>query len=291
MTGFEQTYSAFGRLLEQELARRMAALDPESSVAKAMAYSLLGGGKRVRGVLTLACCEAVGGTAEAALPAAAAVEMLHCYSLIHDDLPCMDDDDMRRGKPACHVAFGEAVALLAGDALLTEAFLCLADISPAEAARSCVEALSAAAGPRGMVLGQELDLSYARESEQNLRRINSLKTGRLLEACALMGAACGGAGEDMAEALREYASCIGLAFQIKDDILDMTSQSALLGKPVNSDAHNGKATFASIFGLESAMQRAKELTADAESAVRTALPGDRAEFLSDLAWWLYNRDR
>ena len=254
-------------------------------VGEALRYSLLGGGKRVRASLCLAVCEMLSGSCEAALPAAAAVEMLHCYSLIHDDLPCMDDDDYRRGRLSCHKQFDECTALLAGDSLLTKAFELLGAIEvPATAAR-CVLLLSRAAGGKGMIYGQELDIAGA-ASAQDVRaaldQINGLKTGCLIEAAVLMGAACAGCADDEAlAALSVYARNIGLVFQIVDDVLDETATLEQLGKLTGSDKNNDKVTYASLLGVSAAMQAAEELT---EQACNVLLPfGDRAAFLTQFA--------
>ena len=254
-------------------------------VGEALRYSLLGGGKRVRASLCLAVCEMLSGSCEAALPAAAAVEMLHCYSLIHDDLPCMDDDDFRRGKPSCHKAYGEATALLAGDSLLTKAFEQLGEIIDVDAAYRCVQLLSKAAGGKGMIYGQELDIAGA-ASAQDVRaaldQINSLKTGCLIEAAVLMGAACADCADDETlAALSVYARNIGLVFQIVDDVLDETATLEQLGKLTGSDKNNDKVTYASLLGVSAAMQAAEELT---EQACNVLLPfGDRAAFLTQFA--------
>lgn len=265
---------------------------PNSEVARAARYSLLGGGKRVRGILVLAACALLGGDVAAAAPLAAGIEMLHCYSLIHDDLPCMDNDDMRRGKPSCHKAFGEATALLAGDALLTAAFEAVSDAAlPAEARISAVKALSFAAGARGMVLGQELDLRIEQgpASEEELRAVHQGKTGALINAAVQMGAAAAGAAEADRARLRAYAEDLGLVFQIVDDVLDVTSTSEALGKPVGSDAANGKTTFATLYGPARAMAMAAELTESACAALAGQY-GPKAEFLCALARSLLRRD-
>ena len=230
----EQTASA----LEKVCGRF---LPEESEVCRAARYSLLGGGKRIRAVLVLSVCEMLGGNMDAAEQFAAAVEMLHCYSLIHDDLPCMDNDDLRRGRPSCHKAFGEATAMLAGDVLLTEAFEAIAN-APASA-QACVraaKALGAGAGSRGMVYGQELDLKYESlaATEEQLRLIHRNKTGALINAAVQMGAAAAEADEEKCKALEAYAYGIGLVFQIVDDVLDVTSTPEQLGKPIGSDSEN-----------------------------------------------------
>ncbi len=218
-------------------------LPEESEVCRAARYSLLGGGKRIRAVLVLSVCDMLGGDPQTARAFSAAVEMLHCYSLIHDDLPCMDNDDLRRGRPSCHKAFGEATAMLAGDVLLTEAFEAIAN-APA-CSQACVQAAKAlglGAGSRGMVYGQELDLKYEAlaATEEQLRLIHRNKTGALINAAVQMGAAAAGADADQCRALEAYAYGIGLVFQIVDDVLDVTSTPEQLGKPIGSDSENGK---------------------------------------------------
>lgn len=267
---------------------------PETSeVCRAARYSLLSGGKRVRGVLVLAACDLLGGKPREAAPLAAAIEMLHCYSLIHDDLPCMDNDDFRRGKPSCHKAFGEATALLAGDALLTTAFEAISDAPlPAAACVKAAKSLAEAAGGRGMVLGQELDLRLEQDpcaTEEDLRAVHRGKTGALINAAVQMGASSAGAAEADHERLARYAYDLGLVFQIVDDVLDVTSTQQTLGKPTGSDAANGKTTFATLFGPERAMEMAAEITGRACSELEEAY-GLRAEFLCGFARALLRRD-
>ena len=236
----------YAKQYQEYLARANQALEKacetflpeESEVCRAARYSLLGGGKRIRAVLVLAVCDMLNGSAEAAEQFAAAVEMLHCYSLIHDDLPCMDNDDLRRGKPSCHKAFGESTAMLAGDVLLTEAFNVVANApaSPIVSVRAA-RALGAGAGSHGMVYGQELDLKYEAlaATEEQLRLIHRNKTGALINAAVQMGAAAAQANETQCKELEDYAFGIGLVFQIVDDVLDVTSTAEQLGKPIGSD--------------------------------------------------------
>ena len=280
----EQTASA----LEKVCGRF---LPEESEVCRAARYSLLGGGKRIRAVLVLSVCEMLGGNMAAAEQFAAAVEMLHCYSLIHDDLPCMDNDDLRRGRPSCHKAFGEATAMLAGDVLLTEAFEAIAN-APASA-QSCVraaKALGAGAGSRGMVYGQELDLKYESlaATEEQLRLIHRNKTGALINAAVQMGAAAAEADEEKCKALEAYAYGIGLVFQIVDDVLDVTSTPEQLGKPIGSDSENGKTTFATLYGVQGAMELAGQLNAKTCAELRGRF-GEKAAFLEQLAQRLLTR--
>ena len=261
-----------------------AFLPEESEVCRAARYSLLGGGKRIRAVLVLAVCDMLNGDAAAAEQFAAAVEMLHCYSLIHDDLPCMDNDDLRRGKPSCHKAFGEATAMLAGDVLLTEAFEVIANVAaPAIVNVRAAKALGAGAGSRGMVYGQELDLKYEAlaATEEQLRLIHRNKTGALINA-AEMGAAAAQANETQCKELEAYAFGIGLVFQIVDDVLDVTGSQEQLGKPIGSDSENGKTTFVTLYGTDGAMELAQKLN-DRTCASLRAEFGEKSAFLEQLA--------
>ena len=233
-------------------------------LGEAARYSLEAGGKRVRPVLCMLACEAVGGSAEGALPGALALEFVHTYSLIHDDLPAMDDDDLRRGRPTNHKVFGEGHAILAGDALLTEAFgvLAAADLDPTRRAEALV-LLAAAAGWRGMAGGQALDLAGEKTASydlDHLRLIHRLKTGALLRASLEIGAVLGGATPAERASLRAYGEAIGLAFQIQDDILDATATDADLGKRAGKDAGRGKITYPSLLGLQGARKALSEAT-------------------------------
>ena len=239
----------------------------------------------MRGVLVLAVCELLGGDLRAAADFAGAVEMLHCYSLIHDDLPCMDDDDFRRSRPSCHKRFGETSALLAGDALLTTAFEVASSASvPAEACVRACRALAKGAGAQGMIWGQELDLHFEHlaPAEEELRLIHRNKTGALINAAVQMGvAAAQGAPED-ALCLESYAFDLGLVFQIVDDVLDVTSTQEELGKPIGSDQENGKTTFVTLYGVEGAQGLAAQVNQKACDALRGRY-GSRADFLVSLA--------
>ena len=266
-------------------------LPEESEVCRAARYSLLGGGKRIRAVLVLAVCDMLNGNAEAAEQFAAAVEMLHCYSLIHDDLPCMDNDDLRRGKPSCHKAFGEATAMLAGDVLLTEAFEVIANASAApQVCVAAARALGAGAGSRGMVYGQELDLKYEAlaATEEQLRLIHRNKTGALINAAVQMGAAAAGATPQQCEILASYAYGLGLVFQIVDDVLDVTSTPEQLGKPIGSDSENGKTTFVTLYGADGAMALAQKLNEQLCEDLQQHF-GEKADFLQQLAQQLLVR--
>ena len=289
---YKAKFTAWAALTEQRLGELCDEfLPPHEEIAKAARYSLLGGGKRIRAVLALAACELSGTAPEKALDYACALEMLHCYSLIHDDLPCMDNDDMRRGKPSCHKAFGESTAMLAGDVLLTEAFEAVAGApAPASVCVHAAQALGAGAGSRGMVYGQELDLKYEAlaATEEQLRLIHRHKTGALINAAIQMGGAAAQADEVQRKALEAYAYGIGLVFQVVDDVLDVTGTAEQLGKPIGSDSENGKTTFVTLFGVDGAMQLAEKLNDETCTALRDAF-GEKSAFLEQLARTLLNR--
>lgn len=258
--------------------------DEEDRVSEAMLYSLKNGGKRVRPMLVLEFCRACGGNVESAIPFACALEMIHTYSLIHDDLPCMDDDDFRRGMPSCHKQFDYATALLAGDGLLTLAFSVAADAKlPAEKVVKAIKLLSDCAGHLGMIGGQTMDLQHEgmQISIESLKKTDALKTGRLIYAACTLGCLVAGADEDKFKAAEIYAESIGLAFQIVDDLLDITSTSEELGKPVGSDEVNSKSTYPSLLGFNRSKELVNELTDRAVTAV--SMLGDESKFLSDYA--------
>ena len=251
---------------------------------ESMHYSLTAGGKRIRPTLVLEFCRISGGDVEKALPVACAIEMLHTYSLIHDDLPCMDNDDLRRGKPTNHVVYGECTATLAGDALQAEAFGTIARSElPAENKIACVEILADAVGSDGMCAGQYLDMvgESKRLTEEELDDINSRKTGALLIAACRMGVAAAGGSGEMLEAAAHYGACVGAAFQIRDDILDVISTSEELGKPIGSDAQEHKNTYMALLGESKCMEMIEKLTNQAKSALCGAF--DDTKFLCDLA--------
>ena len=251
---------------------------------ESMHYSLTAGGKRIRPTLVLEFCRISGGDVEKALPVACAIEMLHTYSLIHDDLPCMDNDDLRRGKPTNHVVYGECTATLAGDALQAEAFGTIARSElPAENKIACVEILDDAVGSDGMCAGQYLDMvgESKRLTEEELDDINSRKTGALLIAACRMGVAAAGGSGEMLEAAAHYGACVGAAFQIRDDILDVISTSEELGKPIGSDAQEHKNTYMALLGESKCMEMIEKLTNQAKSALCGAF--DDTKFLCDLA--------
>ncbi|MCZ8250949.1 MAG: polyprenyl synthetase family protein [Hylemonella sp.] len=274
--------------MDERLARVERALeswvgvDAPVDLGEAMRYAVLDGGKRLRPLLVLAASEAVGGNARAALRGACAVELIHAYSLVHDDMPCMDNDVLRRGKPTVHVKFGEAGALLAGDALQALAFELLvpADDGVPEAmqARLC-RLLAHAAGSAGMAGGQAIDLASVgvKLDEEQLRQMHRCKTGALLQGSVLMGAACGEPNAAERAALSDYGAALGLAFQVVDDILDVTADSATLGKTAGKDAEQDKPTYVSILGLERSRAYAQELHRQALAALdASALADTRA---------------
>ena len=265
--------------------------DPHADLYDAMRYSLLAGGKRLRPVLLLETCRMCGGDVERALPFACAVEMLHTYSLIHDDLPAMDNDDLRRGRPTNHKVYGEATAILAGDALLTAAFETMLEHGgpfPPERVVAAAACLGKAAGARGMVGGQALDMAGEGHALnlQEVKELQALKTGALISAAAEMGCILAGAGEIKRKTIREYARAIGLAFQVRDDILDVEGDEASLGKPVGSDAASEKTTFVTLKGLDYCKDMVTELS---EGAVRVLSGWKGSEFLCWLAEVLAGR--
>lgn len=283
-------------LVDAELARRSTPhFNPEipDTLQKSMAYSLLAGGKRLRPILVLAGYEAVGGTdLSVPLPAACAVEMIHTYSLIHDDLPAMDNDDFRRGKPTNHKAFGEAMAILGGDGLLTDAFVAAASCkAPAEAVVDVVAALGRAAGVTGMVAGQVIDIEATGKPVDLalLQRIHRRKTGALLSVSVWMGARLGGAqvDSDALARLTTYADALGFAFQIIDDVLDVTQDLATLGKDPGSDKAKGKTTYVDLMGIDGARQHAAEVMNGGLHALATL--GECAEPLRALARYTLER--
>lgn len=289
-----ETYLAARRQLVQEALEK--SLPPADSypyaVHRAMRYSLFAGGKRLRPILVLAAGEAVGSPPEPLLPAACAVELIHTYSLIHDDLPAMDNDDYRRGRPTCHRVFGEAIALLAGDALLTQAFAVLArvpaGVSPARVVRA-IDELATAAGSQGLIGGQVVDIEAEGKPVQleTVNYIHSHKTGSLIRACLRLGGLLGGADEEQLAILTRYGETLGLAFQITDDILDIEGDFSKTGKKGGTDVARGKATYPACLGLEKARETARELCAEAQGLA--AALGQAARPLHLLAGYVYSR--
>jgi geranylgeranyl diphosphate synthase type II len=263
---------------------------PLARLAAAMRHSVFAGGKRLRPALVLECFEVAGGRAADALAPACAIEMVHTYSLIHDDLPAMDDDDLRRGRPSCHKAFDEATAILAGDALLALAFETASVLEPAEVAREVVRTLARAAGPMFLVGGQVMDMAGADEgvTVERVEAIHDAKTAALIAASCRMGAVVGrGAVDEDVERLEEYGRLLGRAFQIADDVLDVTSSAEELGKTVGKDAEAGKATYPAAVGVDAARERAIELSDEAVATLEVF--GSRAENLRELARFVVER--
>lgn len=282
--------------VEQALTRWVAPPEPvpaPAGLGDAMRYAVLDGGKRLRPLLVMAACEAVDGSPAAALRVACAVELIHAYSLVHDDMPCMDNDILRRGKPTVHVKFGEAQALLAGDALQALAFELLTpeDGSVAAATQAALcRMLAQAAGYQGMAGGQAIDLASVGKalSSEQLHDMHRLKTGALLQASVMMGAACGKLTPAAQNALRDYGAAVGLAFQVVDDILDVTGDSATLGKTAGKDAAQDKPTFVSLMGLPASRNYAQELLSQAHHSLK-ASELRHTDALSALADMLVNR--
>lgn len=280
----------YKELIETALSEALKGVSgPHKTIYDAMNHSLSAGGKRIRPILTLAACEACGGKAEEALPFACALEMIHTYSLIHDDLPCMDDDDFRRGKPTCHKVFGEAMAVLAGDGLLTLAFETASHASlPSEQIVKGIQTLSHLAGAEGMIGGQVVDMESEHKeiSEETLLFLHRHKTGTLLRSAVLLGGIAAGGTEEELALLQDYGDALGLAFQIQDDILDVTGTDCF-GKPIGSDAQQGKTTFVTMFGLERSRELSEEYT---KKAICAASKLKRSEFFIALAEQLMNRN-
>jgi geranylgeranyl diphosphate synthase type II len=289
--------------LKEQCARVDAALDKflpaetelPHNLHKAMRYSVFAGGKRVRPILMLAACQAVGGDTERALPAACAMEMIHTYSLIHDDLPAMDDDDYRRGNPTNHKIFGEAIAILAGDALLTEAFKLVSDSRYAQgcdpAARlAVIHKMAACAGSYGMVGGQVVDMESEGRPDIELptvQYIHTHKTGALIKASVVSGALLGGADKERLSAITRYGEASGLAFQIADDILDIEGTTEEIGKDAGSDQARGKATYPAVMGLAAAKEEAQAMMDEALRALE--IFGAEADPLREIAIYIVKR--
>ncbi|GGY47383.1 (2E,6E)-farnesyl diphosphate synthase [Bacterioplanes sanyensis] len=277
---------------QQQLQQALTQLDiGDQRLADAMHYGLLNGGKRLRPLLVYAGAEAAGARWEDVDAAAVAVEMMHSYSLVHDDLPAMDNDDLRRGKPTCHIAFDEAAAILAGDALQAAAFEHLAQAPVSETLKlRWLQLLARAAGAAGMVAGQAIDLGHVGKlmTLDELQRMHEFKTGALITAALEMGAAAGDLSEAQAQALRLCGDAIGLAFQVQDDILDIEGDTATLGKQQGADIARDKPTYPALLGIDGARQKARELTNVAIAQLRH-LPG-QCHTLEQLAHYVINRD-
>lgn len=286
---FENYIGIINDRLDKYKNETMQHIAEQRDVAEAMWYSLSAGGKRIRPVLVMEFCRVCGGDTKNAEAAACAIEMIHTFSLIHDDLPCMDNDDYRRGKPSCHKAYGEATALLAGDALENLAFGIIADaVIPDSVKVRLVQTLAKAVGVNGMIGGQVIDTEYEGKNipEEMLLRMYSMKTSALLKAACLMGCICAEADEEKMTAAIKYAENLGLAFQIIDDILDITGNEQQLGKPIGSDAANEKITYASLNGLEKSNSYAAKLT---ENALDSLSAFENTEFLKELTLYLLKR--
>jgi geranylgeranyl diphosphate synthase type II len=270
--------------------------DETDRLVKAMRYSLMAGGKRIRPILCLASAEAVGGDSAEAIPVACALEMIHTYSLIHDDLPAMDNDDLRRGKPTCHIAFDEATAILCGDVLLTLAFATLSELAAADAASALkrleiVHILASAAGYRGMIQGQMLDIASegTRLTLNELTALHALKTGALIEASVRCGTIIGGASNSQIDQLGRYAQYIGLAFQVSDDILNVEGDPTIVGKSVGTDQLRQKNTFPALLGLEESKEFANQLVRQSLEAIATF--DDKSNPLRAIARYIVERKR
>jgi geranylgeranyl diphosphate synthase, type II len=290
---FAELKQRLGRQIDEALdSYSRYGADCPGELAAAIRHSLLAPGKRLRPMLVLMACEACGSDHRSAMPAACAVEMVHTYSLIHDDLPAMDDDDMRRGLPSCHAQFGEATAILAGDALLAQAFEVLAtDIQPAEVAARCCGELAKAAGANNLVGGQEDDLKaeFSELGLEQLERIHRRKTGAMIRVSLRLGGIVGEADVRQLAALDLFGDRLGLAFQIVDDLLDLSGDAASLGKRARKDSDRGKLTFPAVLGVDESRRRAKALIGE---AVESLMPlGGRASALGALARYILERDR
>ncbi|MBQ9521418.1 MAG: polyprenyl synthetase family protein [Oscillospiraceae bacterium] len=284
---FERQYDAYREAVETYLGGLFTEKVSWADLYESMRYSLLAGGKRIRPVLTLAFTHLGTPDWRKALPVGCAVELVHTFSLIHDDLPCMDNDDFRRGRPSNHKAYGETLAVLAGDTLLAEAFRLIADAPglDAETRVQCVRILSEASGASGMAAGQVLDTLHAPQTLEEIREVHRLKTGAMIAGACQLGATISGT-PGLSDAAETYGHKIGLAFQIQDDVLDVTADADELGKPVGSDKESGKVTYVDLFGVDKCGELVRTCTEEAISAVSAY---DRNGFLSALARSLSER--
>lgn len=294
MNGFKEKLAGYVSYTENNLAEynvHTAGTEPQKNLIDAMNYSLEAGGKRIRPVLVYAFCEALGTDYTKAKAPACAIEMIHTFSLIHDDLPAMDNDDFRRGKPSCHKAFGEAMAVLAGDALSVLPFEIIADDGELSAEQKImiISELSKAVGKAGMIGGQVIDMENEQKTdvdEANLRNMYRNKTGQLIAVSCVMGCICAGADSKTIEYARDYGYKLGLAFQIIDDILDVTGSADVLGKPIGSDEEENKTTFVTLYGVEKAQEIADRITAEALECLENI---GNSGFLSELTGMLLKR--
>lgn len=287
---FESRYQVYRQAVEAYLEGLFASRPHWADLYDAMRYSLLAGGKRIRPVLTLEFARIAGMDWHDALPAACALELVHTYSLIHDDLPCMDDDDLRRGKPTNHKVYGETLAVLAGDALQPEAYrLILTAPGLTDAQRAdCALILANASGADGMVAGQVLDTLHSCRTEPEVAEVHHLKTGAMIAGACMLGVAAAGGSDAARKAAEEYGYQLGLAFQIRDDMLDVVGDEAVFGKPIGSDREEGKVTFVDVLGLEGCRTAVEECTRRAEEAI---LPWPDHDFLLTLAHSLEERKK
>lgn len=285
---YQEQYETYRQAVETYLEGLFTDQHPWKDLYEAMRYSILAGGKRIRPVLTLEFARLCGLDWHLALPVGCALELVHTYSLIHDDLPCMDDDDLRRGKPTNHKVYGETLAVLAGDALQPEAFrlMLTAPELSAQQRAECALILARAAGADGMVAGQVLDTLHHLTGREEIAGMHRLKTGAMIAGACELGAAAAGAGETLRQAAREYGYALGLAFQIRDDMLDVMGDESTFGKPIGSDREEGKVTFVDLLGLEECEAEVLKYTAQAKAAL--ALLGE-TDFLEQLADTLSTR--
>lgn len=291
MTEFKAELNVYVEKIDAALERYLKPADnPQKKIYEAMAYSVFAGGKRLRPVLLLEACNICGGDEAEAMPFACAMEMIHTYSLIHDDLPAMDNDDLRRGRPTSHIKFGEATAILAGDALLNKAFETMAQSGSANALKA-IGIIAKSSGTEGMIGGQIVDMeSEGKEIDlDTLRYLHSLKTGAIIRSACVAGAVLGGGDETAVRAMDEFAINLGIAFQIRDDILDVTGSEEELGKPIGSDKEQGKNTYVSLLGLEKSEELVAEYSAKAKAALTPF--GDKAKFLLAMTDYLVDRKK
>ena len=282
MTTYVTHYEAYRQAIEEYLDDLFTEKPHWADLYESMRYSLLSGGKRIRPVLTLEFARLAGMDWRLALPVACALELVHTYSLIHDDLPCMDDDDLRRGKPTNHKVYGETLAILAGDALQPEAFRLILSAPglTAEQRADCALILSKAAGADGMVAGQVIDTLHAPKTQEELTEVHHLKTGAMIAGACQLGVAAAGGSAEQRRAAEEYSYQLGMAFQIRDDMLDVIGNVDEFGKPIGSDAEEGKVTFVDLLGLEACEAAVHQCTDNAKAAVADY---DTGEFLATLA--------
>ena len=290
MCAFQLRYDTYRSAVEEYLGGLFSVDKPYGKLQEAMRYSLMAGGKRVRPVMTLAFCDLMGGEWRRAIPFGCALELVHTYSLIHDDLPSMDDDDLRRGKPTNHTVYGETLAVLAGDALQPEAYRLIVPAPGRDDGRraACGRILSVASGADGMVAGQVLDTLHAPRTEAEVTEVHRLKTGAMIAGACRLGVAAAGGGEDLMTAAHVYAQELGLAFQIRDDMLDVCGDAEEFGKPIGSDKEEGKVTFVDLLGLSGCDRAVRAHTEAAKAAVADF---DADGFLAALADSLAERNK